>query len=62
VSLEHLLLSWYKLVGGPVELEGVGAVAVGGVLGHVLREVDDHDRVERALLHADATPGSGWRG
>jgi len=39
-----------------VELEGVGAVAVGGVLGHVLREVDDHDRVERALLHADATP------
>mmetsp|Transcript_88724 Transcript_88724/g.249901 ORF Transcript_88724/g.249901 Transcript_88724/m.249901 type:complete len:297 (+) Transcript_88724:924-1814(+) len=38
-----------------VQLEGVRTIAVGGVLGQVLRQVDDADRLKGALLHADAT-------
>ena len=45
-----------------MELEGVGAVAVGGLLLQVFREVDDHDGIKRALLHearcAVSTPHS----
>jgi hypothetical protein len=37
-----------------VELEGVGAVAVRRLALEVLRQVDDHDRLEGALLDADA--------
>ena len=36
--------------GHAVQLEGVGAVAVGGVVLEVLGQVDDHDGVERAFL------------
>ena len=34
----------------PVQLEAVGSVAVRGLLGQVLWQVDDHDRVKGALL------------
>mmetsp|Transcript_414 Transcript_414/g.1009 ORF Transcript_414/g.1009 Transcript_414/m.1009 type:complete len:224 (+) Transcript_414:1150-1821(+) len=37
----------------PVQLEGVCAVTVRRVLRQVLRKVDDGDRLEGALLHAD---------
>jgi hypothetical protein len=36
----------------PVQLEGVGAVAVGGVAVQVLGQVDDHDGLKGAFLRA----------
>ena len=41
----------FSIGGTPVELEGVGAIAVGCLFLHVFWEVDDHDGVEGALLH-----------
>ena len=35
----------------PVKLEGVGPVAMRGLLLQVLWEIDDHDGIERAFLH-----------
>ena len=34
-----------------MQLEGVGTVSVCGLLRHVLGQVDNHDRIERAFLH-----------
>jgi len=36
----------------PVELEGVGPISVGCAALQVLGQVDDHDGIERAFLHA----------
>ena len=52
-GLDHARLVLYHIGSGvPMELEGVGAVAVGGLLLQVFGQVDDHDCVEGALLHA----------
>ena len=48
----------------PVELEGVGAVAMRRVLLQVLGKVDDHNGIKRAFLHAKWCAGArvvdGW--
>lgn len=41
----------------PVQLEGVGAVAVGGFLLEVFGQVDDHDGVKGAFLGVTAMCG-----
>jgi hypothetical protein len=40
----------------PVELEGVGTIAVSGLLLKVLGKVDDHDGIEWAFLRTQKNP------
>lgn len=47
--------------GKTMELEGVGAVSVGGVALQILGEVDDGNGLEGALLDADTTSWNGQK-